>query len=137
MKVLICGDRKWEDPKLIYRVMHSLNKDEDVVIEGEAHGADEIARIIADLRDIPVEKYPADWCDFGGICSKQHQHLGKRAGMARNQKMLEEGNPDEVWAFHDDLSKSKGTAGMIRLATAAGVVVKHYSHAKPQGEVIE
>ena len=132
MRVLICGDRTWRDPKLIYRVMHPLNKDEDTVIEGEAHGADEIARIICDLRDIPYEPYPADWCDFSGSCQKLHTHHGKRAGLVRNQKMLD-ANPDEVWAFHDDLSKSRGTIQMVRLAVAKGVETKWFSHGKPTG----
>lgn len=132
MRVIICGDRAWRDPKLIYRVMKRLDKDADTVIEGEAHGADEIARIIADLRDISVEPYPADWCDFGATCTKPHTHYGKRAGMMRNKAMLEAG-PEQVWAFHDNISASKGTKGMIQMAVAAGVPTILFSHSAPEG----
>src|SRR3989442_15601754 len=117
MRVLICGDRKWTDAKLMYRAMHKLNGAEigpDTIIEGEANGADIMARIIAELRDIPIEKFPADWCDFSGVCQKTHSHHGKRAGMVRNKQMLES-QPDEVWAFHEDLSQSKGTIGMVSM----------------------
>src|SRR2546422_129573 len=99
MRILICGDRKWTDAKLMYRAMKSLTPSQegdigDTVIEGEANGADIMARTIADLRDITVEKYPADWCDFNGVCQKVHSHHGKRAGMVRNKQMLE-ALPDE------------------------------------------
>jgi len=34
---------------------------------------------------------------------------------------------DEVWAFHSDLSKSTGTADMVRQATKAGIPVKVFT----------
>lgn len=143
MRVLICGDRKWDDAKFIYRVMRKLTKDEDVVIEGEASGADLIARIIAELRDIEVEKYPADWCDFGADpkgsgtgCKKVHQHYGIRAGMERNKRMLN-ANPNEVWGFHDSIGTSKGTKGMLKIAVEAGVPCRLYSHnLDPDGVIL-
>lgn len=59
-----------------------------------------------------VEKYPADW-----------EKYGKVAGPIRNQQMLDEGKPDVVYAFTDDLSNSRGTADMCRRANKAGVPV--------------
>ncbi len=143
MRVLICGDRNWQDAKLIYRVMKPLTK-EDTVIEGEGHGADTIARVIAELRDIPIEAFPADWCDFGAVvamdgtaqgCAKQHTHHGKKAWWMRNQAMIS-ATPEICWAFHDDLSQSKGTRMMIAIALGAGIPTKLYSHNHPQGEEI-
>lgn len=151
MKVLICGSRDWSDSKLMYKAMHKLQgskpgsaetvddiKEFDIVIEGEAQGADQMARIIADLRDIPVVKMPADWCDFGtqnGVgCTKLHLHNGRKAGIVRNQLMIDE-QPDEVWAFSDDLTNDKGTASMVRIAKKANALVRHFSHACPTGKV--
>jgi hypothetical protein len=56
---------------------------------------------------------------------------GKRAGPERNQRMLDEGRPDEVWAFHTDTALGKGTADMVRKARAAGVPVRVHVEAEP------
>lgn len=148
VKVLICGDRKWgaveregdlitrpnngfNYPKLLYRAMKKLGP-EDSVVEGEAAGADIMSRYICELRDIPVTPIPADWCSFEKPCNKNHTHHGMKAGMLRNKEMAERG-PDEVWAFHDDLTKSKGTMSMIRVAWSAGIPVKWFSPKFPVG----
>jgi hypothetical protein len=80
----------------------------DVLIEGEAPGADTLAREWATEQGIPVERYPADW----------NRH-GKAAGPIRNRRMLVEGKPDLVVAFPG----GRGTANMISQAEAAGVKV--------------
>lgn len=83
-----------------------------VVIEGEAKGADTMARNAAIHLGIHVERYPADWEKFG-----------RAAGPIRNLKMLMEGKPTHVIAFHDDIGKSKGTKDMINQARKAGLDV--------------
>jgi hypothetical protein len=59
-----------------------------------------------------VYSFPADW-----------ETYGKAAGPIRNTQMLTEGNPDMVAAFHNDISKSKGTKNMIVQAKKAGIKV--------------
>lgn len=44
-----------------------------------------------------------------------------RAGPIRNKQMLLEERPDKVVAFHNDLSKSRGTADMLRQAEKRGI----------------
>jgi len=61
----------------------------------------------------PVSTYPADWA----------QH-GRAAGPIRNQRMLTQGKPDLVVAFHDNLEHSKGTKNMLKQATEKGVPTK-------------
>jgi len=152
MRVLICGDRAWGMPKregdvivlphngfnyskLMYKAMKRLSP-EDHVIEGEAAGADVMARIICSLRDIPTTPIPADWCDFKTPCQKQHTHHGMKAGMLRNKEMMDR-QPDEVWAFHDDLSKSKGTISTVRMAWNQGIPVLWFSPNLPYGHPIK
>ena len=65
---------------------------------------------------VPVEVYPADWTRYG-----------KPAGPIRNRQMLNEGKPDMVIAFHDDLSVSVGTKDMVDIANAAGLPVRLYN----------
>lgn len=67
--------------------------------------------------------FPAKWKEFG-----------RAAGPIRNQQMLDEGKPELVLAFHDDLENSKGTKDMVGRAMKADLPVILYTHKKPQGE---
>jgi hypothetical protein len=122
MKILVCGSRYWDDEEIIFNVLdgYICNLRVDLtIIDGCANGADDIGhkwtqRYIHGREDDPVkcERYPADW-----------ETYGKRAGYLRNVQMLEEGHPDLVLAFTDNLSESKGTAMMVKLAKDAGIPV--------------
>lgn len=127
MKVLISGDRRWgkwsselknysdsAQVVLVSRVIWSL-PESSIVIEGEARGADELSRIYAEERGLEVRKFPADWDKYG-----------KRAGPVRNLQMLDDGRPDILIYFHDDLANSKGTGHMVREAMKARVKVFRY-----------
>ena len=63
MKILICGDRDWTDKEFIKRIIEQFNPTE--IIEGEARGADSIARDIGEELGIIVHKYPANWKLYG------------------------------------------------------------------------
>lgn len=80
----------------------------DLVIEGAARGADQLAHEWAYGSGVPNDRYPADWDAFGNF-----------AGPKRNKAMLDEGNPDLVIAFPG----GAGTRNMIRQARKAGVEV--------------
>lgn len=147
MRVLVCGDRNWEDnltlnhdieTNIIEVILegfaqsgecHNMDDQEPmVVIEGEAKGADiASAKWIEDYSphahcgcEVKLERYPANW--------KEH---GKAAGPIRNQIMLD-AKPDIVLAFHDDLENSRGTGDMIRRASKAGVPVYNIRRIPPQ-----
>ena len=111
MRVLVCGGRDYTDAKRVREELDALDAEERIryVIEGEATGADTLAREWADLRWVPVLKFPADW----------NKH-GKAAGPIRNKQMLDEGRPDLVVAFPG----GRGTANMIEQAERAGVPVR-------------
>ena len=122
MRVLICGSRDWKDQEIVDIVVSGLmveysgfDKEGLVVINGKAPGADSCARIAAEQhRDngerVRPQNFPADWTTFGNA-----------AGPIRNQQMLDEGKPDLVIAFNDDISNSKGTRDMVRRAKQAGL----------------
>lgn len=109
MRVLICGDRNWTDWEAIERYVATL-PDDAVIIEGEARGADRMARQAAMRRGLKVERYPALWAKYG-----------RAAGPVRNRQMLVEGDPDLVVAFHTNIAESKGTANMVSQAERAGL----------------
>ena len=136
-RMLVCGDRNWLDRRfpdgkpddmLAYwihdqtlDVLLTLAKTHgvDTVIEGCARGADRCGEDFAEKYPLLIPNllhFPAQW-----------ERLGKRAGPLRNIQMLDEGKPDFVVAFHDNLMESKGTRHMVTIADAAGVDVFGYS----------
>lgn len=122
MRLLVCGDRCWENFSVIKRRLNewlsrrrSQGDKELVVIQGGAAGADGMAKRWAEDREalgVTCITFEAEWNRFG-----------KRAGPIRNQKQLEEGKPDLVYAFHNHITSSKGTKDMVNRAIAAGIKV--------------
>lgn len=110
MRVLVCGGRNFSDTSHAYRVLDALHRERgiDVLIEGDARGADRIAGYWARRKGIDNLKFRADWTKHG-----------LAAGTIRNGIMLEEGKPDLVLYFPG----GRGTADMVRRARAAGVEV--------------
>lgn len=114
MRLLVCGGRNWSNKSFLYDTLDYAHKNTyvSVVIEGEARGADTLARMWAESRGIPVERYPASWDKYG-----------KAAGAMRNLQMLVEGKPDVVFAFHQNIYASKGTRNMVHQAGVHGIPV--------------
>ena len=112
MRVLVCGGRDYLDYQEVSSQLHSiyakLIDEELVIIQGEAKGADFLAKAFAYEFGLDCEEYPADWKQYG-----------KAAGSIRNQQMLDEGKPDLVVAFPG----GTGTADMVRRAKKAGLEV--------------
>lgn len=112
LRVLVCGDRNWANRKLIRSrlIITQIISNIEVLIEGECSGADRIAREEAEKLGIKVMPFPAKWSKYG-----------RAAGPIRNQRMIDEGKPDLVLAFHNNLDKSRGTKDMINRAQKAGI----------------
>jgi hypothetical protein len=108
MRILVCGGRDFNDSALLSKVLSQHSNKDSVIIQGEAQGADYLARVWAVQNNLPFESYLANWKKYG-----------KRAGYIRNVQMLNEGKPNLVIAFPG----GKGTQMMINLAEAAGVPV--------------
>ncbi len=114
MRVLICGDRNWDKQipldVLVGGFAAVYGAPMVTVIHGAARGADTMAGSAAIRHGCQVEMFPAKWDEHG-----------KAAGPIRNQQMLDEGKPDVVFAFHDNLAASKGTKHMVAIAKKAGI----------------
>ena len=108
MRILVCGGRTFDDDQKLSKVLNLYRTDNMVIIQGEAKGADTLAKFWAKRNNVPFESYPADWNKYG-----------KRAGYIRNNQMLNEGKPDLVIAFPGGV----GTQMMIHLSKAAGISV--------------
>ena len=110
MKVLVCGGRDFNNPVWLSCTLGELSRNAGwtTIIEGGARGADRQAREWGLANGLVVQTFDADW----------HRH-GRLAGPIRNQRMLDEGQPDLVVAFPG----GHGTADMVRKAMAAGIEV--------------
>lgn len=115
MIILICGSRDWSDKSLILSTIVSLRPTK--IIHGACRGADIIAGEVAKELGISVQEFPADW-----------NRYGRSAGPRRNQQMLDEGKPDMVIAFHDNIESSKGTKDMISRTKNSGIEFKVIGH---------
>lgn len=105
------GSRTWIDRAAVWRALSALPR--TAVIEGEAKGADTMARQWAQFYRVPVVSFPAAWKTWG-----------RRAGPLRNERMLVEGKPDRAIGFiagrlGDALTP--GSADMARRLANAGV----------------
>lgn len=110
LRILVCGGRDFAHRIACFAALERLHRQRgiDLLIHGDATGADELAGEWAEAEGIPVRRFPADW-----------KALGKKAGPFRNAQMLVEGQPDGVVAFPG----GSGTANMVNLARRAGVKV--------------
>lgn len=106
MKVLVSGSRHFQDKEKMEGVLKGFEI--SCIIEGEARGADRLAREYAERQGIPVMSFPAKWDLYG-----------KAAGAIRNTEMLRVGQPDLVVAFR--APDSRGTKNMIDQAREAEI----------------
>lgn len=114
MIVLACGSRDWDQWGVIEYVLSTLHFQRRIskLIHGACRGADRMAGELARRLAIEVQEYPADWKKFG-----------KRAGPIRNRRMLTDGRPNLILAFHDSLTHSKGTRDMVESAMESSIEV--------------
>ena len=110
LRVLVCGGRDFADQRLFDERMAQVDALCWIatVVQGDARGADRMAKLWAIKMRRGLLSYPADWDQFG-----------KRAGVIRNTRMLVDSEPDLVLAFPG----GRGTAHMVQIAREAGVTV--------------
>lgn len=116
-RLLITGSRYFTRASLMEKALefavHGLGWDLTIV-QGEALGADTLARRTALLMGLKVESHPADWT------------IGKHAGHVRNSKMVSAG-ADLCMAFYVQNIESRGTDNCVVKAEAAGITVIKYT----------
>lgn len=132
-RALFTGDRNWSNQYVTDLILHGLEglltfgSEEFVVIEGEARGLDQMVRMLCEVRHprADVLKFPAHWRHSNECPKDCGRPIGRPAGVIRNQQMLDEGKPQMVFAFHDDLPHSRGTLDMCERALKAKLPVVH------------
>jgi hypothetical protein len=127
MRVCVCGGRDYSDRHLLYSVLDDLDLNEviDVIIEGEASGADKMSRQWAQSRGVPWHPFPAAWDDIdrpGAVVrrTRSGKLYDAAAGNRRNREMLFIGRPDVVLAFPG----GTGTLDMMTQTLESGVELR-------------
>lgn len=122
MRLLVCGSRDWDDEKILNIVLTGIMHSYEslVIIEGEARGADTMARVWAQKNGLEFVKFPANWRTHADreFCTRRcrDSETCYGAGPRRNQQMLDEGHPNGWLAFKDHLNitlSHGGTEDMI------------------------
>jgi hypothetical protein len=121
LAVIACGDRHYTDQGTVSRVL--LHLDPAVVIEGEARGADTLARRCAEaelwlsVEDGTLLPFPAEWRRYRhGAGPKRNTQM-----LRKLQQLMDDGYRGLVVAFHDNYRESRGTRDMLKQARDAGV----------------
>ena len=108
VKVLVTGSRNWVDRQTITDALRAAGA--EIVIHGDAQGADWIADAVAQSENMTRVRFPANW----------GRH-GKAAGPIRNRFMFDTVRPDLVLAF--PMKGSIGTWDMVKYAESKGCPV--------------
>jgi len=127
-RVIIAGSRslQYESTGPRQHLFHKLDNllsakrkgQEIVIISGTARGADQFGELYANAKGFKIERYPADWDQYG-----------KSAGYKRNVQMAE--NADALVALWD--GKSRGTKHMLDIAKEHGLPSRTiYTNPQPQ-----
>jgi len=109
IRVLVTGGRNFNDKNMVFEALDYFHETYGVseLVHGGANGADSIAGLWAESKNIPVQVFFPEW-----------DRYGKRAGPLRNLIMLKT-QPNILIAFPG----GKGTSHMVRNARSQGVKV--------------
>jgi len=118
MRIVVTGGRDFSDGALVAKALSAVHRKHniDLLINGGARGADTLAANWARRAGIQVATVYADW--------RTH---GKKAGILRNQQMLDAAKPDACVAFPG----GRGTADMVARCAKAGLPVWQLTATKP------
>ncbi len=108
MKLIIAGGRDHELGREDYQKINAIHSGDPIteVVSGRALGVDRCGELWADVLNIPIRAFPADW-----------KTLGKSAGPMRNKRMAE--YADAVALFKG----GSGTHSMFGEAKKAGITI--------------
>jgi hypothetical protein len=106
LRIVVTGGRDFDDYAKVSGALGVFHGSIELA-HGCARGADSLCGRYASERGWKVRRFPANWL-----------RLGKRAGVVRNQQMIDEFHPDIAVAFPG----GRGTSDMIRRLKEADII---------------
>lgn len=125
MRLCVTGGREYRDQARVDEVLDAIHQDGpiDILIHGDADGADRLADDWARRRGVPRDPYPAKWEDvdaFGALVKwRGSRRYNARAGLQRNIRMLVQAVPHLVVVFPG----GSGTAHCRAQALRRGIAI--------------
>lgn len=112
MRTIVAGSRDGVTQEDVDHAIENCGWSPSIIISGTARGADTMGEDYAARHNIPVERFPANWKEYG-----------RSAGAIRNKEMAKNAEAlIAVWNGH-----SSGTDHMIRTAEIDGLKVYIYN----------
>lgn len=125
MKVIIAGSRDFKSESTCLKIIDKIVKQNAIhiteVVSGTCHGPDKFGEKYAELNNLPVKPFPADWYPLG-----KDGPLDKTAGFRRNTEMAQ--YAEALIALRWNLYESKGTSHMISEANKYKLKVYIYDY---------
>lgn len=125
VRLLVYGGRDFKDRRRLWSRLEEIDFSLciDLIIQGKASGADDLAEEWAKARGCPFWGFPAQWDDIhreGAVVrrTKGGKLYDASAGSRRNRQMLEEGQPTHGLG----MPGGSGTADMRQQAARWGVI---------------
>lgn len=117
LTLIVCGGRDYTDQARVFEILDRIHstKGIDTILQGEARGADQLAKLWANANRVTCIGFQADW-----------DNHGKGAGPIRNAEMLKYPGINGVVAFKG----GSGTQDMISRAMMAKVTVMNVAAEK-------
>lgn len=111
MKLIIAGSRNLPFHKILIAIEEHIEQFDNIteVVSGTARGVDSVGEHWAQINNIRVKRFPANWEQFG-----------KSAGFRRNEEMAD--YADAALIIWD--GQSRGSSHMIQTAYAKGLKVR-------------
>jgi hypothetical protein len=130
-RLLVTGDRNWTNESVVSYALSLCPIVGPVsIMHGWARGLDTLVDTIGHEMDIfEILRRPSHWShtdkkwiQVHGECPPFCKEVcGRAAGIIRNGAMLTEHQPHVLFAFHNDLSSSKGTKDMVNRVKRAKI----------------
>lgn len=124
--VCVTGGRLYSNARRVAQVLDAARERLGLtnIVHGAGTGADELAAAWARERGVPAHDFPADWSDLtqpGAVIRTRSggEKYDAMAGPRRNQRMLDEAQPEIVIAFRG----GAGTHDCVKRAETMGIRV--------------
>ena len=107
MKVIIAGSRGITQYTIVQEAIDEAFKKEGIeiteVVSGTAKGVDQLGEVAAELNDIPIKQFPAEWSKYG-----------RSAGFVRNGKIADDADVLIACVANDRKGGTEDTIGKFK-----------------------
>lgn len=113
-KVVFTGDRNWTNKRKVEQTCDKLPPG-TIIVVGDCSGLDYLITEYGKSKGLEVKVYKAQWNVYGLAAGPLRNKLMNRFIEIENEK------PDMIFAFHNNIEKSKGTINTLNIGRKSGI----------------